>query len=438
MIIWGLAFLLVSVPLVPYRYLVLPDFLPAALLRPVQYVPAVVSALLAVVWFWRRRRQLSATVESVPLAIPVLALLLTSVLSSVGAKQPLVSIAKTLYYFLTGGLLYLVVVDGLKTRQRAQMLLYVLLGSAYVAAVFGVLEFALGHSVLYSRFFAPENDAYRRLIPDPWFGRRIIGTIGHPVVLGSYLVLVLPVSISAALSAKNWRARAFLSVGTLSVLAALVLTFTRGAWLAALISLGVYLKLRGTRHLLALPLVVALLVAAVLSFSGVSEVVVERALDTYQYYVLNFASTTRGAAYAYTATIANKHPLMGLGTGMYRFAAYDLRRTLDIPTPLGVLDTPDNMYLVWLAENGVMGLCAAVFVLAALLRHLWRAGKVHGDCAQRDLTWGAIAAVVGLCVNMLTVDVLYFHVTRMVFWIMMGLMVALVVPQESGVGDEGS
>ena len=39
---------------------------------------------------------------------------------------------------------------------------------------------------------------------------------------------------------------------------------------------------------------------------------------------------------------------------------------------------------------------------------------------------------------MLTVDVLYFHVTRTVFWIMMGLVVALVVPRESGVGDEGS
>ena len=176
----------------------------------------------------------------------------------------------------------------------------------------------------------------------------------------------------------------------------------------------------------------AVLVAVVLSFSGVSEVVVERAWDTYQNYVLNFASTTRGAAYAYVGTIANRHPLMGLGTGMYRFAAYELRRTLDIATPLGVLDTPDNMYLVWLAENGAMGLCAAVFVLAALLRHLWRAGKTHRDCVQRDLTWGFMAAVVGLCVNMLTVDVLYFHVTRTVFWITMGLMVTLVVPRELG------
>ena len=184
-VIRSLGFLLVSVPLVPYRYLVLPGFLPSMLLRPVQYVPVIVSVLLAAVWFWRRRRQVVPALMSVPLAIPVLALLLTGMVSSVGGKQPLVRIAKTLYYFLTGGLLYLVVVDALKVRRRTQMLLCIFLGGAYTAAVLGVLEFALGHSVLYSQFFAPENEAYRRLIPDPWFGRRIIGTIGHAASSGS-------------------------------------------------------------------------------------------------------------------------------------------------------------------------------------------------------------------------------------------------------------
>jgi len=432
--VWGVACLLVTVPLVPYRYLYLPDFLPSVLLRPVQYAPVMVCALLGVGWLWRRRGQLALAFERVPLGIPVLALLLAGVVSSVGAKEPVVSIGKTLYYFLTGGLLYLVLVDTLKVRQRTQALVHILLGAAYVAAIFGVLEFTLGHSILYSQFFAPENETYRRLIPDPWFGRRIVGTVGHPAVLGSYLMLVLPVSVSATLNAKNWRVQAILSAGTVSVLAALVLTFSRGAWLATLVSVCVYLKLRGTRHLLALPLAGAVLVAAVMSFSGVSEVVVERGWDAYQNYVLNFTSTTRGAAYAFVAAIASRHPLMGLGTGMYRFAAYDLRRTLGIATPLGVLDTPDNMYLVWLAENGAVGLCAAVFVLAALLRHLWRSGKAHDERARQDLSWASIAAVVGLGVNMLTVDVLYFHVTRTVFWIMMGLMVAIVAPAGSG-GD---
>ena len=434
-VVWGAVLLLATVPLVPFRYLLLPDLLPSVLQRGVQFAPAVVSGLLAAVWLWWRRGQWISAMEGVPLAVPVVALLLTGVVSSVGAREPVVSLAKTVYYFVTGGMLYLVLVDTLKARGRARVPLYVLLGAAYVAAVAGVLEFALGESLVYGRCFAPENEAYRRLIPDPWFGRRIVSTIGHPGVLGSYLMLVLPISVSATLRADRRRVQAILAAGSLVVLAGLVLTFSRGAWLAALVSMGVYLKLRGTRHLLALPLVAAVLVAVVLGFGGVSEVVTERAADAYENYVLNFTSTTRGAAYAYAATIANTHPLTGLGTGMYRFAAYDLRRTLDVATPLGVLDTPDNMYLVWLAENGAMGLCAAVYMLAALLRHLWRAGKVQADPVRRDLAWGAIAAVAGLCVNMLTVDVLYFHVTRTAFWIMMGVMVGMVAPEGSMAND---
>jgi hypothetical protein len=424
---WSFAFLLVCVPLVPVRYFFLPDFVPAALGHLVHYAPVGVSLLVGILWYGQRRKGVVEALVHLPLGWPVAVVLLTGIVSSLGAKQPLVSTAKTLYYFSTGGLLYLVLVDLLNCRKRVQFMLYLFLATAYAGACYGLLEFATEQNFLYSRFFSPENEAYRRLIPDPWFGKRIVGTIGHPVILGSYLVLAFPISFSVALNArKRWHQAAFL-IGTLSVLGALLLTFTRGAWLAAIISIGIYLRLRGTKHLLVLPLVLAVLAVVVLSFSGIGEVAEERLKDAYDNYILNFTSTTRGAAYGYVAAINAKYPLMGLGTGMYRFKAYELRRTLDIPTPLGVLDTPDNMYLMWLAENGAMGLVAAVYVLALLFRELWKAGKRETDPARQDLAWGFIAAFAGLCVDMLTVDALYFHVTRTIFWIVMGIAVVLFI-----------
>ena len=421
---WGFAFLLISVPLVPYRYF--PDFGPPLVMLGVRYAPVGVCLLIGALWGWSRRGKLSETLGELPLGWPVMALMLTGLVSSLGAERPLVSAAKMAYYFLTGGLLYLVVVDQVRDGQRAWRLLYCFLGAAYLGALYALLEFVLGGNGLYGGFFTPENEAYRRLIPDPWFGRRVVGTVGHPVVLGSYLVLALPVSLAAAMSAGKKGVQVALLGGSLCVLAALLLTFTRGAWLAGVVAIGVFLKLRGIRHLLLLPVVLGVLGVAAMSFSGVSEVAVERVQDAYRNYALNFGRTQRGAAYGHVALMAQQHPVAGLGTGMYRFAAYELRRQVDIPTPLGVLDTPDNMFLMWLAENGAMGLVAAVYVLVALFALLWRAGKRAEEPGRRVMAWGFIAAFAGLCVDMLTVDALYFHVTRAVFWMVAGLAVALL------------
>lgn len=418
--LWGVAFLVVSVPLVPFHYLLLP--------AGVRHLPTAVCLLLGGVCLWRRCAGFGPRLAGLPLGWPVAALLLASLLSAVGASQPVVSVAKAVYYFATGGLLFLVLVDVVRQEDQGQILLFCLLGAGYAVALCGIAEFAGGRSLLYDAAFDPGNEAYRRLVPDPWFERRIVSTVGHPVVLGSYLALLLPVSLAAAAGARARSVQAVLLCGTLALAGALLLTFSRGAWIAAAVGVGVFVLLRGGRHMLLLPAAGIVLVAGVLSASVVSDVAAARAKDAYHNYVLNFGSTTRGAAYGYAAVIANRQPLTGLGTGMYRFAAYDLRRELDIPTPLGVLDTPDNMYLVWLAENGGIGLVVAVYVLVALVQVLWRWGRQETAGSRRVLAWGFVAAFVGLAVDLLTVDALYFPVVRIAFWAMAGVAVVVVRP----------
>jgi hypothetical protein len=426
----GVSLLIIFVPLVPFRYLVLPNSIPLVIQTSIRYMPTAVCLVLSCLWMWRSRRDLVTTIGSTPLGWPVVALLATGLFSSMGAKQPVMSVAKTVYYFVSGGMLYLLTVNLVKGElKRGWTLLCCLLATGCAVSVYGILEFAAGVHLAYGSVFAPENVFYQRLIPDPWFARRIVATIGHPVVLGSYLLILLPLSLSAALgSYYRWQQTAWAAVA-LILLMGLVLTFTRGAWLAAGASLGTLLLLRGRRYVLALPVALLLVGGIAMSVGGIAEVVLERVGDTYHYYILNFASTTRGAAYGFVVVIASRFPALGLGTGMYRFTAYDLRIELDIPTPLGVLDTPDNMYLMWLADNGVVGLIAAAYVLALLFRTFWLAGKCVGDVGPRCLAHGFFAALVGMCVQMLTVDALYFPVIRIVFWILVGLGVGMLAPR---------
>lgn len=426
---WGLSFLAVALPLVPFRYLVLPAGVPAPLASGMQHLPTAVCLLLGAGWLWHHRRTLRTTLGQAPLGWPVLAMLLSGLLSSAGAAQPAASLARTGYYFATGGLVYLVLTD----RERpVRPLLTALLVAAYAVAGYGIVEYVTGAHGIFSASFDPTSPEYRRFAPDPWFERRVMSTLGHPVALGVYLVLVLPVSLAAAMAATGRRMRLLLGLGTALILLALVLTFSRGAWVAAVVAAGVYLSLRGRRYLLALPLTLALVAGAALSVAGVSELARERVRDAYVSYVLNFSATTRGAAYAYGAVIADRQPLTGLGAGMYRYAAYDLRRELPIPTPLGVLDTPDNGYLMALAEGGAVGLLVLLFVLTSLGRLLWPAARAPTGGDRGELARGFLAALAGFAVCLLTVDALHLPVSRTIFWLIAGLGVTTVTRDASG------
>ncbi len=88
---WSFAFLLITVPLVPYRYL--PDFGPPLVMLGVRYAPVGVCLLIGALWGWRRRRRLTETLGELPLGWPLVALLLTGLVSSLGAERPLMSVA---------------------------------------------------------------------------------------------------------------------------------------------------------------------------------------------------------------------------------------------------------------------------------------------------------------------------------------------------------
>ena len=423
--------MVVAVPLVPFRYLLISEGVPGPAGALLHYLPSAVCALLGVAWLWRRRSVVSHgwwNLGQLPQGWPVVVLLVLGLLSAAGARQAGASVAKTIYYFSTGGLLYLVLVDQMRRGVGARIVLLCLLGTAYAVAAYGLYEFAMGSNPLYGSSFSGDSEAYRRLVPDPWFERRILSTVGHPVALGGYLALVLPVSMAGVLAATSRRERTVLAVGTALLMGALLLTFSRGAWLAGAAGLGVLLWLRGMRHLLLLPAGLAVIVMAVVlvgDSSTVTSVAMQRAKDAYQTYLLDFGRTTRGAGYGYVATIADENPLTGLGTGMYRFRAYELRRELAIPTPVGVLDTPDNMYLVWLAENGAIGLVACVYVLVSLVSLFRDSARDSAQPGLRTMAWGGIGACTALAVDMLTVDALYLPVIRSAFWILMGALVVL-------------
>ena len=74
---------------------------------------------------------------------------------------------------------------------------------------------------------------------------RLYGSLGNPNLLGGYLVPIIPLAIGAALYWRRWPSRLFAAVTATLAGLALVLTYSRGAWLGLGAGLACFVLLWG-------------------------------------------------------------------------------------------------------------------------------------------------------------------------------------------------
>jgi putative inorganic carbon (hco3(-)) transporter len=419
-------FLLVTVLLVPYRFLNFPE-IPSVFGQLIRHFPFVICIGMGILWCVLRRTETLNWVNRIPLSPVVLGLLGAGLLSSLGSDKVAMSLAKDFYYFVTGGFLFLIIGDLNLEKNKVRRFILLCVSTGYWVALYGIFVIWAGNDIFFGRIFSPENEIYLKMSPDPWFGNRILSSIGHPVFLGTLMVMVLPVSFSFFVLEKRMTLKLIFLIGTLVLFVALILTFSRGAWIAGGIAGISYLILRKVRpvwYLVGIGVVFAGVFVVLLSSLEISNLFVERLYDAYELYVLDFASTSRGKALGHTVEILGTSPLLGVGTGMYRFKAYVLGRDILWPP---ILDTPDNMYLLWIAEHGVLGLFAVVLFLT----YFFRLFIIRLHDGVDELALGLVAGFIGFFVNILSCSALTFPTIRIVFWILAGLAVTYIISSNS-------
>ncbi|MCI0567537.1 MAG: O-antigen ligase family protein [Acidobacteria bacterium] len=97
------------------------------------------------------------------------------------------------------------------------------------------------------------------------------------------------------------------------------------------------------------------------------------------------------------------HPLLGVGPGVFRHTAARFNFPLDVPVRFGrSFETPHSDYLGLLAEMGVLGLTAGLFLLIRSLRALAGLRRQQDRFAEGILAAGAALAVQGLVEDLST------------------------------------
>lgn len=274
---------------------------------------------------------------------------------------------------------------------------------------------------------------------------RISVMFGNANVLAMYLVLAAPISLSMAGARKKNAARFGYFIVFLSVVAALVLTWSRGAWIGLVIAFLVYCLLSGSVSTVAvilagscLPILfylVSYVVTALLPdldipfFAGLVE---SRFSSVFQFL---FAATPSGDAVAIdssvsyrlqiwrsTAALLRDHGIGGIGVGNTAFAAIFPQYAL---SGSEAADHTHSLYLQLVTELGVMGGVCILLFAALLFSSMLSHKKLFRHDPMRTLHMGVFAALLGALVMGLGDDIFYSPRLFCLFFILAGVAAAL-------------
>ena len=399
-------FLLAFVSIVPHRYIGVEGRAPSTwVLGYIYLVPAAVCGMLLV--FWSVYIVNFGEFVKKPLYIIAGLYLVSTFLSSFSSPDILFSSSRSIYYGLTGVLVYFVVGDCFTSRSSLTFLAYFLVWIGALVACWGLVEFFTGYNPIFDRVFNLENPLYARFaghIEE----KRIRSTLGHPVFLGACLVGCIPLGIHFLNTSKTVASRILNFFCLLAMVIALFFTFSRGAWVGFGVSVWMLVKKR--HGYFTLPLLIVLLLALIF----LSPYLFQVAQKTYSGYIRNFFENSRVLAYDYSAHLTIQHMLLGVGSGQYPAFSHVYGATDD---------TPDSMYLRLLIEYGVLGL-SCMILLGTLIINSLRISRV---CEREEMLAVSLrSSLVGFAVDLTVCDALYFPATRILFWILCGLSVAVV------------
>ncbi len=248
---------------------------------------------------------------------------------------------------------------------RPHTLLTVVVTSAAVSAVFGIVQYGILH--------------YDHL------GQRPQGTLGHWMTYSGLLMVVIGVAIARVTFGRSDRTWAALVLPALGV--AVALTFTRGAAVGACAAVALLFALKDFRLFAILPILAAIFIA-----TAPGQIAKRYAS------MFNMNDPTVRDRYTMLRIgerMVRVHPLTGVGPNMVQRLYVDYKGSDSLVGPDGVTHINPHLHNDFLqiaAERGLPALALWLWFVVALLRDLWK--RFHAG--QRELAATAMATVIAL------------------------------------------
>ena len=288
---------------------------------------------------------------------PLVAYAAVTLVSAAFSPEPRISLlaCKQMVLFLIVPLVY-----RFATGARAAQMVTVILSFAAASAAVGIFQYGILN--------------YDHL------GQRPQGTLGHYMTYSGLLMLVIGVALARNLFGRRQRMWAALVMPALAV--AVVLTFTRSAWVGVCTAAALLLLLRDLRLLALLPIVAAIF------FTLAPTAVTKRFISIFDQ--KDPTSRDRIAMLSEGVHMIRAHPFVGVGPNMVKvvYSKYRVPDAVETTNP-----HLHNVPVQIAAERGVPALAVWLWFIVELIVALTR--RFRAD-RQRFLAAAALAAVVSM------------------------------------------
>jgi GT2 family glycosyltransferase len=368
---------------------------------------------LGLLWLWLLGRAVgvmgtSRTVQPVRLA--VLLLLWSGAASWVLAQmRPLQAVeareAQIGLIVLAGWVgVTLFVADGIRTRERLDTLLRMLIWGASLVALVGMVQFFTGHD-LASSLKLPGLVAVTQdvsFIGDRFGVRRVAGTTSNPIEFGVLMAMMLPLALHYARKSAGVWTRRLMWVATVLIAVGAAVSVSRSAVVGIAVA-GLVLAggLSWRERIVGVAL-------ATLGVGGLW-LVAKGLLGTIASLFVNFSNdpsiTHRTGDYSFAIPYVTDAPLFGRGFRTF------------IPQLYAFVD---NQYLLSLLETGIVGVLALLALFGSALWVVRAARRWARDEQARSLASALTASICVAAVTFATFDALSFPTVALITFLIIG------------------
>ncbi len=224
------------------------------------------------------------------------------------------------------------------TREKLVFLLKILCVDSLIIAITGIMQ-SMGVAY-YTGLNAPAL-------------QRAPGLLGNPDFSALFLAALLPVVLYFFEKALSRWAKIYYGLTTFSILAALVLFASRGAWIGAIVALVLFslvnLIYKTGKWLVILPLL-ALLVGLAMWFASIQEV--RPGVASENLGVSDSSVSLRLSAWDIARQAMVERPVFGTGPGNFQYF-FQSHRGKDLASQNGVFDDVHNLFLQFGASLGI-------------------------------------------------------------------------------------
>jgi len=347
--------------------------------RPYEYVPLPATlafwlATLTLVVYFPAQLGAEGNLTARPREVNLVLLFCLAGLASVPfAKESMAEAWATFSnIFIRAILIFLVIVNVVRTERRLRWLLLLALGSGVVMAAGALSDFTSGKLTV---------EGYR-------VEGRIGGIFENPNEMALHLVTLLPVAAALAVGSRGFLKKALYGAAAALMVAGTVVTYSRGGFLAMAAVFLVLAWTLGRKNRFAVVVVALLLTAGllVLAPGGYGA----RILSIYDHRLDAFGSAdARQQLLISSIIVALRNPLFGVGMGNFVFVS---PRSMEA----------HNAYTQVAAEMGAFGFAVYVLFVVSPLRRLLAVARESFEARRTSpfyyLAVGLAAGLVGYMV----------------------------------------